>query len=130
MTRVWQRKDVWSYISYLSQKSLLNQDPNLGIKRLNPCTNTLAQLAWSKMNIQARCLCTFMPSYQSNLIEADPCSFEDGTALVAQGVWVRKGKPTFSRTRSTISSKAPTARGQPGLRVDSDTKIWPRSSPS
>src|SRR6266568_15550 len=39
-------------------------------------------------------------------------------------------RPTCSRTRSMISSKAPMTSGQPGFRVDSDKKIRPRSSPS
>src|SRR6266699_6320602 len=89
---LWLRKAGSSSLVSLLKKSLLNQNANLGIKRFNLCTNTLAQLAWSKMNIQARCLCTFMSSYQSNLIEADPCSFEDGTALVAQGVRGQEGQ--------------------------------------
>src|SRR5439155_14744145 len=90
--RLWQRKDSWSYVSHLSKKSLLNQNPNLGIKRLNLSTNALAQFAWSEMNIQTCCLCTFMPSYQSTLIEANPCSLKDGTALGSQGMGGEEGQ--------------------------------------
>src|SRR6266568_1246676 len=67
-------------------QGLFNQGANGSIERLNLCADALTQFCWGKVQVQAGRFGAFVPRKQGDVIEIDPCSFQDRTALVAQGM--------------------------------------------
>src|SRR5438128_1149660 len=74
----------------LSRLDLLDQCLDGSIKRLHFRTNASTQFTGRQVDVQAGGFCAFVTGNERNIFEADPCSFEDSTALVTEGV---RGQP-------------------------------------
>ena len=71
---------------------LLDERLDGSIKRLHFRTNASTQFTGRQVDVQTGGFCAFVTGNERNIFEADACSFEDGTALVTEGVRGQRGK--------------------------------------
>jgi len=76
----------------LSRLDLLDQCLDGSIKRLHFRTHASTQFTGRQVDVQTGGFCAFVAGNERYIFEADPCSFEDGTALVTEGVRGQCGK--------------------------------------
>src|SRR6266849_6479485 len=76
----------------LSRLDLLDQCLDGRIKRFHLRTNASTQFTGRQVDVQTGGFCAFVTGNERYLFEADPCSFEDGTALVTECVRGQRGK--------------------------------------
>ena len=76
----------------LSNLSSLDECLDGSVKWFYLRTNASAQFSGGQMDVQASGFGAFVTSNERNIFEADTRSFEDGTALVTEGVRSQRGK--------------------------------------
>src|SRR5258708_34659866 len=79
---------IWRLLlmKHLGMVRLLNQSPNAGIKWLNFCPDALAEFCRGQMDVQTRRVGALVSGKQGNILQADPCPFQDGTPLMTEGM--------------------------------------------
>ena len=77
----------------LSNLGLLDERLDGSIERFHFRTNASTQFTGGQVDVQAGGFGAFVAGNERNILEADTRSFENGTALVTEGVRSQRGKP-------------------------------------